>query len=504
MIRVACIFLAASVFAASVRANERADEAERRMFPDGMSHDFGKVQRGTIAKHSFRIVNSNTAPMEIVEMRFMCPGNRFFCRSIKKVLKPGELGTIDTEIHTEKFRGSAGTSLLVTTALRGVLQTHHLWVGVFSEERPVAGNMEALTPPHGRSYNETTTAGISPRVPTEEAERRMFPDGMSHDFGKVPCGSVHECWFRFVNTHSHEMEITNVRPGMGLGFSASTNKYRLKPGETAIIKVGHDTKYQDGVRSRAIFVTYEVGGRPEESRFLVQSSSDKSMSPDGNTHHFGTIVKGALLKRSFRFVNNRDEPMSLYKLLSDDGLSINVDKQRLQKNEVATIELQLESSKIANEASRTAMVFVEGGDKRYRIPFTLFANSLDERTFLHQRMFPDGTSYSFAFDDATPAYKRSFRIVNEGRAAIKIVDVHGKPGPLSVMFSAKTIGPGQTGTFELTVTNSRLIDAQTFTSTVTLEIAGERRVVDLTATAVRTPMPPQPVLPAPRPSRDPF
>ncbi len=69
MIRVACILLAASVFAAQVRANDKAEEAERRMFPDGTIHKFGKVQRGTVAKHSFRIVNTDNTTMEITSVR---------------------------------------------------------------------------------------------------------------------------------------------------------------------------------------------------------------------------------------------------------------------------------------------------------------------------------------------------------------------------------------------------------------------------------------------------
>ncbi|MSU76867.1 MAG: DUF1573 domain-containing protein [Gemmataceae bacterium] len=342
----------------------------------------------------------------------------------------------------------------------------------------------------------------------EDEERRMFPDGMSHDFGKVARGTVHGCTFRIVNTSSHELEITNVRVSMSIDLSAWTVKNRLKPGETGTINVRQDTGMFFGSKTTRFFVTYTIGGRFREARFWVQCDSDKSMLPSDNWRNLGEVRQGAVLKHSFQIVNTYKQPMRIVGLRPDhgDGLAMRSDKQTLQPNESATIEMQLDSSKFTGRTQRTPTVIVEVDGKRHNIAFTLWATSVEPLTFDHQRMFPDGTNYSFAFDDTTPAYKRSFRIVNEGRAAIKIVDVQGKPGPLAVVFSAKAIEPGQTGTFELTVANSRLTDAQTYTCTVTLEIVDERRVVDLTATAVRTPMSPQPVLPAPRPgtSRDPF
>jgi hypothetical protein len=38
------------------------------MFPDGLEYDFGKVQRGTIAKHVFRVVNTSNVPLEIISL----------------------------------------------------------------------------------------------------------------------------------------------------------------------------------------------------------------------------------------------------------------------------------------------------------------------------------------------------------------------------------------------------------------------------------------------------
>lgn len=40
-----------------------------KMFPDGLDHDFGKVQRGIQARHVFRIINTSKVPLEIVSLR---------------------------------------------------------------------------------------------------------------------------------------------------------------------------------------------------------------------------------------------------------------------------------------------------------------------------------------------------------------------------------------------------------------------------------------------------
>ena len=42
---------------------------EEKMFPDGLTHDFGKVQRGTQVYHAFRIVNTSDVPLRILSVR---------------------------------------------------------------------------------------------------------------------------------------------------------------------------------------------------------------------------------------------------------------------------------------------------------------------------------------------------------------------------------------------------------------------------------------------------
>ncbi len=39
------------------------------MFPDGITYNFGKVPRGPLVRHSFRIVNTSSVPLEITSVR---------------------------------------------------------------------------------------------------------------------------------------------------------------------------------------------------------------------------------------------------------------------------------------------------------------------------------------------------------------------------------------------------------------------------------------------------
>lgn len=59
----------ACLLAASNEDDKVSAETNIPMFPDGLVHDFGKVQRGTQAWHVFRVVNPYNVPLRIVSLR---------------------------------------------------------------------------------------------------------------------------------------------------------------------------------------------------------------------------------------------------------------------------------------------------------------------------------------------------------------------------------------------------------------------------------------------------
>ena len=50
-------------------AQQPVGEADLNWFPDGLHHDFGRLERGATAEYSFRIVNKSKVPMRIVDLR---------------------------------------------------------------------------------------------------------------------------------------------------------------------------------------------------------------------------------------------------------------------------------------------------------------------------------------------------------------------------------------------------------------------------------------------------
>jgi hypothetical protein len=59
------MLLAGGLHQLTLQAQQRPDP----MFPDGREHDFGSVPQGTQCKHTFRLVNTGSAPLQIVSLR---------------------------------------------------------------------------------------------------------------------------------------------------------------------------------------------------------------------------------------------------------------------------------------------------------------------------------------------------------------------------------------------------------------------------------------------------
>jgi hypothetical protein len=100
------------------------------MFPDGVSHDFGKVKSGLELRHAFRIVNTSNIPLRIG--RISCSSNRVSVRASKDVLQAGETGQIELTLYTNRFRGVTFTSMFVDLN-NGKRWEQRCWVTAFCE-----------------------------------------------------------------------------------------------------------------------------------------------------------------------------------------------------------------------------------------------------------------------------------------------------------------------------------------------------------------------------------
>jgi len=111
---------------------EFGDNIDEKLFPDGLSHDFGQVQRGTQLRHAFRVVNTTNKPLRISSVRvFMNRALRV--RSSKDVLQPNEEGKIELFYDTEQFVG-AKTGTVYVQSDNGKFREHRLWISAVSRD----------------------------------------------------------------------------------------------------------------------------------------------------------------------------------------------------------------------------------------------------------------------------------------------------------------------------------------------------------------------------------
>jgi RNA polymerase sigma factor (sigma-70 family) len=79
--------------------------------PDGREHDFGRVKRGTVLEHTFRVVNMSNVPLQLTSVR---SSSGCTTGSVeRKVLQPGEKGKVKVTVDTGRFLGPKAMMLLL-------------------------------------------------------------------------------------------------------------------------------------------------------------------------------------------------------------------------------------------------------------------------------------------------------------------------------------------------------------------------------------------------------
>ena len=83
---------------------------------------------------------------------------------------------------------------------------------------------------------------------------KMFQQGVAHDFGVIPKGSLLLHRFPITNIYAVRMEITQIQPGCGCVTAVASKKF-LEPRETGTIDVSMAAKRFDGPKHVGIRVT---------------------------------------------------------------------------------------------------------------------------------------------------------------------------------------------------------------------------------------------------------
>jgi Protein of unknown function (DUF1573) len=123
--------LLAAISGVGLHPDANAQPADKeKMFPDGDTHDFGKVPQGAQLYHAFRIVNTSDVPLRIVSASMSSRGLDRAAAN-KNVLKPNEEGLVEVFVDTRTFLG-ARTRTIYVSVDNGKLATHRLCVGAVS------------------------------------------------------------------------------------------------------------------------------------------------------------------------------------------------------------------------------------------------------------------------------------------------------------------------------------------------------------------------------------
>ena len=117
-------------------------------------------------------------------------------------------------------------------------------------------------------------------IPNRERPRcyERFPDGLIHDFGKVPTGTQCKRVFRIVNTSDASMRITSVRSsgcgGAGaIALRGSMDRFTLRPRDEGKLEITVDTRRFIGAKYGTLYLVVETNKGTEEFRFIIQADS---------------------------------------------------------------------------------------------------------------------------------------------------------------------------------------------------------------------------------------
>jgi hypothetical protein len=98
------------------------------------------------------------------------------------------------------------------------------------------------------------TAAAATAASAQNWAEKMFPDGITHDFGVVPHGAQLFHQFKLKNIYAVRMEITSITPGCGC-VTASASKRVLEANEEATLDVSMDGRRFTGPKSVIVRVT---------------------------------------------------------------------------------------------------------------------------------------------------------------------------------------------------------------------------------------------------------
>ena len=139
-------------------------------------------------------------------------------------------------------------------------------------------------------------AAAATAAPAQNWAEKMFPDGITHDFGVVPHGAQLFHQFTITNIYAVRMEITSITPGCGC-VTAAASKRVLDPRESATLDVSRDGRRFTGPKS--VVVRVSVGPEFTSSADVkVSATSRQDVVFNPGDVEFGAVDHGQAVSQT--------------------------------------------------------------------------------------------------------------------------------------------------------------------------------------------------------------
>jgi hypothetical protein len=139
-------------------------------------------------------------------------------------------------------------------------------------------------------------AAAAAAAPAQNWAEKMFPDGVTYDFGTAPHGAQLFHQFKIKNIYAVRMEVTSITPGCGC-VTATASKRVLESNEEATLDVSMDARRFTGPKS----VVIRVAVGPEftssaDVKVSAVSRADVVFNP-GDVE-FGAVDRGKAVSQT--------------------------------------------------------------------------------------------------------------------------------------------------------------------------------------------------------------
>lgn len=199
-------------------------------------YDFGSINRGDIVEHFFEFFNIGDDTLKIAYISATCGCSAGLLN--KREFQPGEKGNLIVRFNSTGKYG---------------IQTNKIFVHTNDPDNPI----KVLT----------IRAEVISKIDTLNAAKIVL-DRITHDFGNIEEGKIHETLFVIKNMGRDTLEIQEIITSCGC-TAAVPRKRRIAPNEQTEFKVQLDTTNRFGSLKNEIIVRTNDPIQPETHLYLI-------------------------------------------------------------------------------------------------------------------------------------------------------------------------------------------------------------------------------------------